>query len=53
MSGDRHTIGTVASQTRASFADIVNDEGGGLGPTPLKLRGGGCPRDTAEGSMST
>jgi hypothetical protein len=47
-----HTIGTARAQTRASFLVIVNDEGGGLGPTPHKKRGGGCAWGTFGGDMA-
>jgi hypothetical protein len=48
MRSNRHTIGTGAAQTHALFPVIVNDEGGGLGPAPLKMRGGGYRPHLAE-----
>ncbi len=44
-----HRIGTHPAQPRALFADIVASEGGGFGPSPLNMRGGGWLPDTAEG----
>jgi hypothetical protein len=52
MRMNRHGFGTVLPQTRALSPGIVNDEGGGLGPSPLKMRGGGRGADVALRDMA-
>jgi hypothetical protein len=49
----RHTIGTEMAQTRDTSLGIVEPEGGGLSPTPLRMRGGGGPQESAGRDMAS